>query len=102
MLAGIAASGVLNALAATLPSLAALCRLVACGEGLAALCPVPLCCNNPRCVELRGPSEQQLVAGNGGLCSRCRTTRYCSRACQAVHHTAHRKICKSIAASTAQ
>ncbi|WIA16530.1 hypothetical protein OEZ85_013207 [Tetradesmus obliquus] len=77
-------------------------RLVACGEGLAALCPVPLCCNNPRCVELRGLSEQLLVAGRGSVCSRCRAARYCSKACQVAHHPAHKKICKSIAASTAK
>jgi hypothetical protein len=53
-----------------LPGLGA--RLVACGEALAALCPVPLCCNNPGCVELRGASELQLVAGKGSVCSRCR------------------------------
>jgi hypothetical protein len=47
-------------------------RLVACGEALAALCPVLLCCNNPGCVELRGASELQLVAGKGSVCSRCR------------------------------
>jgi hypothetical protein len=47
-------------------------RLVCCGDALAALCPVPLCCNNPGCVELRGSSEQQLVGGKGTLCSKCR------------------------------
>uniref|UniRef100_A0A383WPD8 MYND-type domain-containing protein n=1 Tax=Tetradesmus obliquus TaxID=3088 RepID=A0A383WPD8_TETOB len=87
------------AFVALLPALGA--RLVACGEGLAALCPVPLCCNNPCCEELRGLSEQQLVAGKGCVCSRCRSARYCSKACQVAHHPAHKKICKSIAASTA-
>ncbi|WIA16532.1 hypothetical protein OEZ85_013208 [Tetradesmus obliquus] len=29
------------------------------------------------------------------------TARYCSKACQVAHHPVHRKICKSIAASTA-
>jgi hypothetical protein len=47
-------------------------QLVACGEALAALCPVPLCCNNPGCVELLGASELQLVAGKGSQCSLCR------------------------------
>jgi hypothetical protein len=45
---------------------------VACGEALAALCPVPLCCNNPGCVELRWASELQLVEGKGSRCSQCR------------------------------
>jgi hypothetical protein len=58
------------AFTALLPSLSQ--RLVACGEALAALCPVPLCCNNPSCTELRGASEPQLVAGKGSVCSRCR------------------------------
>jgi hypothetical protein len=59
-------------------------RLVACGVSLAALCPVPLCCNNPGCVELHGASEQQLVAGKGSVCSRCRwvmTRILCVSAC---------------------
>jgi hypothetical protein len=47
-------------------------KLIACGKALAALCPVALCCNNPGCVELRGASELQLVAGKGSVCSRCR------------------------------
>jgi hypothetical protein len=57
-------------LSALLPGLGS--RLVACGEALAALCPVPLCCNNPGCVELQGASELQLVAGNASRCSQCR------------------------------
>jgi hypothetical protein len=46
--------------------------LVQFSEALCAQLPVPLCCNNPGCVELRGASEQQLVAGKGSVCSRCR------------------------------
>jgi hypothetical protein len=57
-------------LAALLPDVGQ--RLVACGKALAALCPVPLCCNNPGCVELRGVSERQLVGGPGTRCSNCR------------------------------
>jgi hypothetical protein len=47
-------------------------QLVQFGGALCAQLPVPLCCNNPGCVELRGASEQQLVAGKGSVCSRCR------------------------------
>jgi hypothetical protein len=47
-------------------------QLVQLGQALCAQLPVPLCCNNPGCVELRGASEQQLVAGKGSVCSRCR------------------------------
>jgi hypothetical protein len=35
-------------------------------------CPLPYCCNNPGCVELRGARELQLVGGKGTVCSRCR------------------------------
>jgi hypothetical protein len=60
---------VTSAVTALLPGLGG--RLVACGEALAALCPVPLCCNNPGCVELRGASELQLVKVKGSRCSQC-------------------------------
>jgi hypothetical protein len=58
-------------LTALLPGLGA--QLIVCGESLAVLCPVRLCCNNPYCLELlRGANEVQLVAGKGSVCSRCR------------------------------
>jgi hypothetical protein len=44
-------------------------------DGLAAALPVRCCCNNPGCASLAGPSEQQLVAGRGCMCARCRTAR---------------------------
>jgi hypothetical protein len=47
-------------------------QLVRVGQALCAQLPVPLCCNNPSCVELRGASEQQLVASKGSVCSGCR------------------------------
>jgi hypothetical protein len=47
-------------------------QLVQFSNALCAQLPLPVCCNNPCCVELRGASEQQLVAGKGKLCSRCR------------------------------
>jgi hypothetical protein len=47
-------------------------QLVQFGQALCAQLPLPLCCNNPGCVELRGASEQRLVAGKGSVCSRCR------------------------------
>jgi hypothetical protein len=46
--------------------------LVQSSKALCAQLPEPLCCNNPGCVQLRGASEQQLVAGKGSVCSRCR------------------------------
>jgi hypothetical protein len=65
-------SGRVIAAACTMPLPGLSERLVACGEALAALCPVPSCCNNPSCTELRGASEPQLVAGKGSVCSRCK------------------------------
>jgi hypothetical protein len=58
------------AVAAALPGLAQ--QMVALGEALCAQLPLPHCCNNPGCVELRGASELQLVGGKGCVCSRCR------------------------------
>jgi hypothetical protein len=58
------------AIAAALPGLAQ--QMVALGEALCAQLPLPHCCNNPGCVELRGASELQLVGGKGCVCSRCR------------------------------
>jgi hypothetical protein len=44
-------------------------------DDLAAALPVPCCCNNPGCSSLAGPSEQQLAAGKGCVCARCKTAR---------------------------
>jgi hypothetical protein len=55
---------------AAVPGLAQ--QLVALGGALCAQLPLPHCCNNPGCVELRGASELQLVGGKGSVCSRCR------------------------------
>jgi hypothetical protein len=55
---------------ASVPGLAQ--QLVALGGALCAQLPLPYCCNNPGCVELRGASELQLVGGKGTVCSRCR------------------------------
>jgi hypothetical protein len=55
---------------AAVPGLAQ--QLVVLGGALCAQLPLPYCCNNPGCVELRGASELQLVGGKGTVCSRCR------------------------------
>jgi hypothetical protein len=55
---------------AAMPAIAQ--QMVALGEALCAQFPLPHCCNNPGCVELRGASELQLVGGKGCVCSRCR------------------------------
>jgi hypothetical protein len=43
---------------------------------VAAALPVACCCNHPGCSSLAGPSEQQLVAGKGCVCARCKTARW--------------------------
>ncbi|KAF6258506.1 hypothetical protein COO60DRAFT_1626402 [Scenedesmus sp. NREL 46B-D3] len=48
------------------------------------------------CRLLLGASEQQLVAGKGSVCGRCRTARYCGRACQLEHFKQHKTVCKRI------
>ncbi|KAF6264098.1 hypothetical protein COO60DRAFT_271856 [Scenedesmus sp. NREL 46B-D3] len=44
-------------------------RLVSCGQALAELCPVPLCCNNPGCVELRGARLRAIAARPARRCT---------------------------------
>jgi hypothetical protein len=60
--------------AAALPALAQ--QLAALDQALCAQFPLPYCCNNPGCVELRGASGLQLVGGKGSVCSRCRWVRW--------------------------
>jgi hypothetical protein len=50
-------------------------QLLAVADDLAAALPVACCCNNHGCSNLAGPSEQQLVAGKGCVCARCKTAR---------------------------
>jgi hypothetical protein len=68
--AAIAASRLTSAVAPALPDIAQ--QIVALGGALCAQFPLPHCCNNPGCVELRGASELQLVGRKGCVCSRCR------------------------------
>jgi hypothetical protein len=68
--AAAAASDLPPAVAAALPSIAQ--QMVAFGHALCAQFPLPYCCNNPGCTELRGASELQLVGGKGCVCGRCR------------------------------
>ena len=61
-----------------------------------ALCSARGCCNNPRCVNVRGESEMALVVGREGargVCSGCREVCYCSRACQEEAWLLHKKYC---------
>jgi hypothetical protein len=50
-------------------------RRLAVAQQVCAALPVSCCCNNPGCANLAGPSEQQLVAGKGCVCERCRSAR---------------------------
>uniref|UniRef100_A0A383W307 ATP-dependent RNA helicase n=1 Tax=Tetradesmus obliquus TaxID=3088 RepID=A0A383W307_TETOB len=74
-------------------------RLLAAADALCAALPVSCCCNNPDCANLGGPSEQQLVAGRGCVCARCKTARYCCKACQVAHWQQHRPVCKQLKAA---
>jgi hypothetical protein len=58
---------------AVAPEVPQLFKLIkAFGGALCTQFPLPHCCNNPGCVDLRGASELQLVGGKGCVCSRCR------------------------------
>ncbi|KAF6259866.1 hypothetical protein COO60DRAFT_1638062 [Scenedesmus sp. NREL 46B-D3] len=70
--------------------------MVALGGALAAQ-PLPHCCNNPGCVELRGASELQLVGGKGCVCATAGLCATACRDCQLQHLKAHRPVCKRIA-----
>ena len=48
----------------------------------------PLCCGNPFCEQLDAMSEIKLLH-----CARCRTERYCSKACQVAHWKEHKATC---------
>jgi hypothetical protein len=55
---------------------AELCQaLVELGEAVVTQLPSSKCCNNPRCSSLAALSEQELVAGKGSVCSRCKLAR---------------------------
>uniref|UniRef100_A0A383VF54 MYND-type domain-containing protein n=1 Tax=Tetradesmus obliquus TaxID=3088 RepID=A0A383VF54_TETOB len=61
---------------------------------LTAVAPLPVVCNNPGCVELRGVSE---AAAARHVCAGC-GCRYCSAACQAADWRSHKKGCRRMAA----
>jgi hypothetical protein len=61
---------------------------------LTAVVPLPVVCNNPGCVELRGVSE---AAAARHVCAGC-GCRYCSAACQAAGWRSHKKACRRMAA----
>uniref|UniRef100_A0A383VEM1 MYND-type domain-containing protein n=1 Tax=Tetradesmus obliquus TaxID=3088 RepID=A0A383VEM1_TETOB len=61
---------------------------------LAAVAPLPVVCNNPGCVQLRGVSE---AAAARHVCAGC-GCRYCSASCQAAGWRSHKKGCRRMAA----
>jgi hypothetical protein len=73
--AAVAVSSLPADVAAALPGLAQ--QMVVFGQALCAQFPLPYCCNNPGCTELRGASELQLVGGKGCVCARCRWVMIC-------------------------
>ena len=75
-------------------------HLLAAGRVLARFA-IPQFCNNPGCVNLRGPSEEQLVRGHSCICAGCRTARYCGRVCQRAAWRQHKPVCKALAAAAA-
>ena len=54
--------------------------------------PLPIGCNNPWCISLKGESEAAAVK----LCSQCKVVGYCSRACQVAHWKAHKGVCANL------
>uniref|UniRef100_A0A383WKL8 phytol kinase n=1 Tax=Tetradesmus obliquus TaxID=3088 RepID=A0A383WKL8_TETOB len=79
-------------------------RLQQLGAAVISRLPLPYCCSNPRCSNLGGLSEQELVAGKASRCSGCKVARYCSRQCQAEHWEApagHKAVCKRLRAAAA-
>jgi hypothetical protein len=74
-----------------LPSI--LQQLKALAEALCTQLPLPYCCNNPGCTELRGASELQLVGGKGCVCARCRWVRADNKALSVLQQGLHRAVC---------
>jgi uncharacterized membrane protein YgcG len=75
-------------------------QMQALGQGLCVIAS-PAICNNPRCSNVAGPSETQLVSGRSALCGGCRVAHYCSRDCQRQHWKQHKPACQALAAAAA-
>jgi hypothetical protein len=79
-------------------------QLVSCLQALAeGFCAVaaPAICNNPRCSNVSGPSETEMVSGCSSLCGGCCVAHYCSRVCQRQHWKQHERVCQTLAAAAA-
>jgi len=70
------------------------------GQALSSL-PVAAACNNPKCVNLTGSSEQEIVGGLTCRCSGCKLAFYCGRDCQRAQWGAHKAVCKAVQAKRA-
>jgi hypothetical protein len=68
------------------------------GDAVCSQFPVGLWCCNPACVRLQGFSEQEPVAGKGCVCAKCKTARFCCRACiEQCYKDQHKMVCRRIA-----
>jgi hypothetical protein len=68
------------------------------GDAVCSQIPVGLWCCNPACVRLQGFSEQEPVAGKGCVCAKCKTARFCCRACiEQCYKDQHKMVCRRIA-----
>uniref|UniRef100_A0A383WA14 phytol kinase n=1 Tax=Tetradesmus obliquus TaxID=3088 RepID=A0A383WA14_TETOB len=76
-------------------------QLAGFGAALSGRFPAKLCCNAPGCTSLDKFSELEAVGGKACMCERCRTARYCCRACQESHWKAHKAACRALAAAQA-
>lgn len=70
------------------------------GNACCSLATSRVSCNNPRCVNLSGPTDHKPVSGKACICAGCRTAVYCGQACQRAHWKHHKPVCRKIAAAT--
>lgn len=75
-------------------------KLAAAGQALCSL-PTAAVCNNPKCSNLSGSSEGELVGMQASRCSGCKLVKYCGTTCQKEHWDVHKLVCKAVRAKRA-